>query len=295
MPNSRARKLNLRANDNLGFFGEFTQETEETQEFRIWNAPPKLLALYSYTRKSRSVPAKTTNNRHFSERRRFVMIDKRAVWEDITAMVEAAVGTAFYYTLVSRCWLDSLEGDTAIVATDTEFMVSLVRKRASRALGFAFSEYKGAPVSVQIVQGNPRIHAPMVNPEDEEYVVHIRSQVASSPYDREQAEKCELAILHQRYGDIMGIVDNHPLFKRACRDIDKGGWGIFPQLLTNACKDYGVIAVRNGLSFVANRPSAKKPRALFFTLLREGKFGHRLVVGANHYGPGRALEQEAIG
>lgn len=88
----------------------------------------------------------------------------------------------------------------------------------------------------------------------------------SEPGDEDEAT------LFQKYKDIMGIVDNHPVFRKATLQVEKGGWGIFPQILTNKCKEYGVMAVLNGIRYVANKPSVKNPRAFFLHALEKGQF-----------------------
>ena len=36
----------------------------------------------------------------------------------------------------------------------------------------------------------------------------------------------------------MGIVDNHPVFTDATKPIVQGGWGIFPEILTNVTETH---------------------------------------------------------
>jgi hypothetical protein len=196
------------------------------------------------------------------------MLDKKLLWKMAVDLLEAELGPALFHMLRDGCYLDSVEDGVAIVAAETEHMRDFYRKRSAQPLKEAFSKLLKRPVTVKFAVGHPRI------------IENKPKSPPSSQQSHPQTNDAELALLHERYGDIMGIVDHHPVFKKASMPVDKGGWGIFPQLLTNACKDYGVMPVLNGLRFVANRPSVVNPRAFFFTALRKGQFGHRLAVGA---------------
>lgn len=198
------------------------------------------------------------------------MLDKKVIWGNITAIVEEAVGSGVFHILVSNCYLESLEHGVATVAVSSQFFMNTIQRKALHKIEVAFMEHLNRSVKVKLALGHSRLFE------------HPAPELSDVP--EEERENTELAMLHERYGDIMGIVDNHPVFKKATRPVEKGGWGIFPQLLTNACKDYGVMAILNGLRFIANRPSAINPRALFFTALKKGQFGRKLTSSVSMVG-----------
>ncbi len=96
------------------------------------------------------------------------------------------------------------------------------------------------------------------------------------------AKKCtptgEASVLFDRYGDVMGVVDQHPAFRKATTPIDQGGWGLFPQALTNACKQHstdgdlgtGVLKVLEAIRYTANYRAARNKAAFFWAVLRNG-------------------------
>lgn len=85
-------------------------------------------------------------------------------------------------------------------------------------------------------------------------------------------------MLFERYGDVMGVVDNHPMFKRATLPVADGGWGVYPQALTNACKQHsingdlgtGVLKVLEALRFTANYRAARNKASFLWSVLRNG-------------------------
>lgn len=88
----------------------------------------------------------------------------------------------------------------------------------------------------------------------------------------------EADLLLERYGDIMGVVDNHPAFQMATKPLREGGWGLYPQALTNACKTQseqgdistGVAKVLQALRFTANYRAARNKASFFWAVLRNG-------------------------
>lgn len=89
----------------------------------------------------------------------------------------------------------------------------------------------------------------------------------------------EASMLFERYGDIMGVIDNHPLFKPVTRAREDGGWGIYPQALTNAVKKYavdgdygaGLDKVLDAIRYTKNYPAARNKAAFFWSVMENGK------------------------
>jgi hypothetical protein len=91
-----------------------------------------------------------------------------------------------------------------------------------------------------------------------------------SPVATDASISPETAILLDRYGDIMGVVDNHPAFKRAIQQ-----WEVFPQALTEACKRHGLDTVLDAIRYTANYPAAKHKGRFLFAVLKNGKKAKR--------------------
>lgn len=200
------------------------------------------------------------------------ILDKKALWKEAVEAIEATISPGLFQLLLNQCYLDSVEDGVAIVMTDSEFMQGMVQRKAVRQLRFAFGEIMGREVKVRTAVGHPRIFESKQN-----QPISIQSTGGNPPQD-------ELAILHDKYGDIMGIVDDHPVFKKASIKADKGGWGIWPQLLTNACKDFGVIETLTALRYIANKPNIRNPRGYFIDMRDTGRIGNRLAKSASVIG-----------
>ena len=265
-PSHAPAKVDSRRQEHPGFLGlQVTQETKETQDLKVVSKRPTQAAqTESYNaKKSPSPPKDELTQAPW----------KKALWTSLVDDIEAKLPSqALFFMLRDVAWLDRLEGKIAFVATESEFSRAMLARKVCKPLGSALSQRLNRPVRVQFIVGRHRLW----EAERAGRAVAVLYDPVLKPEKTDEA--AELAILHERYGDIMGIVDNYPVFKKASLPVNKGGWGIFPQLLTEACKDYGVIPILNGLRFIANRPSIVNPRGFFFYALKKGQFGHRLAV-----------------
>jgi len=211
------------------------------------------------------------------------------------------------YMLQDQAYLDSLERGHAVVGVKTWTLLEMLeRKRIVPLLEQAFSELTGKPVQVKLAHGRPRIVErkppnpikPHLRPCGQCQQAPENCQCNYGPWPQHESESVEtpnladtiqwaspeLGALHAQYGDIMGIVDHHPVFVQATKPLIQGGWGIFNKELTNLCKDYGVLTVLKGLRDVASKPHVDRPRAYFLKNLKAGVYGHRLATSANILG-----------
>ncbi len=104
----------------------------------------------------------------------------------------------------------------------------------------------------------------------------------AAQYESYNAKKvglgAEAGMLFERYGDVMGIVDNHPTFRKATAPVAEGGWGVYPQALTRACKEHsldgdlgtGVLKVLEALRYTANYRAARNKASFLWAVLRNG-------------------------
>ena len=199
--------------------------------------------------------------------------DKQRLWQHITETLSESIDPGLFFMLRQDAYLDSLELGKAVIAVRTESLQVICEKKLARSLQKVFAETLNRPVTLSIVLGGPRI-------------IEKRSNQAFAGQDTSTPESsAELALPHRQYGDIMGIVDNHPVFRQASLPLTQGGWGIFPQVLTNACKDYGVLTILDGLRDTASRTQVRNPRAFFLSALKRGDYGYKLARGASIIGP----------
>jgi hypothetical protein len=118
------------------------------------------------------------------------------------------------------------------------------------------------------------------NQETKRILADCSTQVA--PIESYKAQKSALTpeaeMLFERYGDVMGIVDNHPTFRKATAPIAEGGWGVYPQALTRACKEHsidgdlgtGVLKVLEAIRYTANYRAARNKASFLWAVLRNG-------------------------
>ena len=202
--------------------------------------------------------------------------DKRSLWQDALTLAQEQAGFEVFTILQNKAYLDSIEQGVALIGAKSWTWVEVLeKKRIKPLLENVLSELLHQPIRVKLVVGRPRI-IEKASPKP------IR---LSAPAGQINWSDPELGTLFEQYGDIMGIVDNHPVFMQATKPIAAGGWGIFPAILTNACKDYGVIPVLNGLRDTATKPRVTRPRAYFLRCLKSGVYGHKLAMSASIIGP----------
>lgn len=191
--------------------------------------------------------------------------NKAEIWKQATRALAEEVDPGVMNMLhYGKAYLDSIERDIALIGVQSGVYEQMLnRRRIDEKLAKILSDLCGKSVRVLFVNGRPRIIERRKN-----------QPVEPSPASEEE----ELAMLHAKYGDIMGIVNRHPVFVRATTPMVHGGWGYHKEVLTNYCKDYGPVAVLKGLREVAADPSVKRPRVFFRDELKAGRWGHKLTV-----------------
>jgi hypothetical protein len=200
------------------------------------------------------------------------ILDKKGFWLDVVDGLADRLDSGFYFMLRNNAYLDRIERGEATVAVGSASLQRLCERKYARTIAKALSEGLDQGITVSFVHGPARIHE---KPRNE-----------SGPRDNtvDCTEDMELAMLHDQYGDIMSIVDNYPVFRFASLPLTAGGWGIFPQLLTNSCKEYGVLTVLAGLRDIAGRANIRNPRGFFLMALERGDYGFKLAKGAKTLG-----------
>lgn len=200
--------------------------------------------------------------------------DKRRIWALVVRKVQEETRFDVLTLLQDKAYLDSLDNGIAIIGLKSSTWEEMLRRKGLvPVLQRVISELLKAEYHVRLVIGRPRI----IEPKTKKFnVANLKAA---------NQDEVELADLHIRYGDVMGIVDSHPLFLKASTPITAGGWGLFPQILTTICKEYGVMTVLECLRYVADQPHVTRPRAFFLKVLKSGQFGHRLAQGKAIIGP----------
>lgn len=222
-------------------------------------------------------------------------IDKRGLWQQVLAHVQEESGFDMYTMLQNQAYLDSVERGIAIIGVKSwHWIQTLERKRVHFLLQSVLSELMNQPIQIKLVIGHPRLIEKAPTPKPKPCGLCLQRPEACTceygPHPHPELPKInwshpELGALHEQYGDIMGIIHNHPVFVHAITPIDQGGWGIFPEILTNACKDYGAHVILKGLRQTGQAARVKQPRAYFLDNLEAGVYGHKLARSADILGP----------
>lgn len=104
----------------------------------------------------------------------------------------------------------------------------------------------------------------------------ISTQAASS-MSSYKAQKCqnpaenpEVAMLLERYGDIRGVMTDHPLFRRIQKPLDEGGWGTGLAGLIWLAKEFGLERVLWAARQAKDYQGARDRGAVFNHAVRNG-------------------------
>jgi hypothetical protein len=208
------------------------------------------------------------------------IIDKKAFWENILLESVEILDNLIFYSVYQRYYLDSIHDNYAIIVAQTDVYRNFFLKNALRPIQTTFRKVLKKPdFQLRVAVSK----APLLEELLPEGNYHL-------PFSPEVDNKSDINTLHARYGDIMGIVDNHPLFVKVQMPLERGGWACWPQALTNRCKEYGIMPVLNAIRYVGNMPNAKNRRALLFHVIDNGHFGPKLTITPSLVG--HALPEE---
>lgn len=205
------------------------------------------------------------------------IIDKKAFWREVLDDLSDQIDPGLYFQLREKSYVDRIEPGKVVIAVLSEAMKHNCEKKYLYKIGRALSDALEHQVQVTFVHGPPRIFVKLPH--------------------RLQPTEYRLKALHDVHGDIMTIVNNDDFFRKVSTPLEHGGWGIFPEVLTNACKDYGVIAVQEGLAKVADMPKVENARGFFDAALKRGDFGEKLTRSADNLGlrhDGKKIDETTI-
>jgi hypothetical protein len=190
--------------------------------------------------------------------------DKKRLWQSVLDDICDEMDMGVYFSLQEKGYIDRLEQDKVVIGVFSQAIKAQCETKYRFRIAHAFSAALERKVDVLFVDGAPRIFVQL-------------------PY-QDKPREVRLKILHGDHGDIMSIVDNDPLFKKVALPLEQGGWGMNPKKLTNDCKDYGVVAVQDGLARIAGKAEVKKHAVVFEKALKRGEFGGKLPRGADILG-----------
>jgi hypothetical protein len=190
--------------------------------------------------------------------------DKKRLWQNILDDLCDDLDTGLYFSLQEKAYIERIDPDKVVIGVFSQAIKTQCEKQYRFKIGKACSAALERKVEVLFAEAAPRLYVDL-------------------PFEEKPREVRE-AILHGDHGDIMTIVDNDPLFKKVALPLEEGGWGMNPKKLTNDCKDYGVVAVQDGLARVARKEFVKKPAIYFEKALKRGDFGGKLPRGADILG-----------
>jgi hypothetical protein len=196
------------------------------------------------------------------------VIDKKAFWSDLLDDLYGVMDTGFYFMLKNEAYIDRIEDNVesyrAVIACKSETLKTKFEQKYMPTITKAFVGALGRKVTITLVHGPARIFHKIPNADE------------SPDYRREE--------LFRKHHHIMGIVMNDAIFRQASLPVEEGGWGIFPEKLTNHCVDYGVIKIQDAIAKVARMPKVDNARGFFDFCLERGDFGPKLKRGADILG-----------
>lgn len=161
----------------------------------------------------------------------------QALWLEIQEALKADLNTAAWETWIKPSRLDSIEDSVATLAIPSEFNRDLVAKRYRPIIEEALSAKVRQPITLRLrvdtglelpIPATKPVIQPAATPNDTQATpCAYPANNPKYPLARSQnpTNSPEVALLLEKYGDIRGVMKNHPFFKRIQRPIEDGGWG----------------------------------------------------------------------
>ncbi len=188
------------------------------------------------------------------------MQDNKALWLQIWEDCRPELGEAMYLGGKSFYALDGVHEGVATIISPTKYGQEDFLRRAIKPLKAALAKRFTAELRVQVVVKEP------------EATAQQRVYATAEPSSRVGKG------LFDEYTDLMDVIDRHPSFTKVTAPLSAGGWELFQQALTNACKAKsvdgdlatGVEYVLAVIEYVGKQRNARSKAAIFWSVLKNG-------------------------
>ncbi len=195
-----------------------------------------------------------------------------AIWQAVQQILHSELSRPGYETWIAPCRMLSLENQVVTLVTGTEFSVSIIDRRYGPAIKRAFAQVLGQPIRLRY-QAIPEQEQPQ--PSQIPDLQPKRASSAEKPkYPLAQFQNPtnnpQVALLLERYGDIRGVMKNHPFFKRIQLPVDEGGWGTDLAGLIYFAKEYTLERVLWAAKQAKEYQGADSRGAVFTHAIRKG-------------------------
>lgn len=164
-------------------------------------------------------------------------------WPVILQTLRAIVSRPVFTTWIEPTRFESLANGTLTLSVETEFCRKIISKRYRDNLEAAAELVLGEPTRLRLLVDGTMSTA--IRHEDNQQAVELppcpnAADNDKYPLARFQNPKNnpEVAALLEKYGDILGVMKNHPFFKRIQRPEAEGGWNTGLGGLISLAKEY---------------------------------------------------------
>ncbi len=203
------------------------------------------------------------------------------LWQTVQKILQSELSLAAYETWIVPCHLVSITEQEITLATGTDFSLSIIDRRYGTVIKQAFSQVLGRSVRLRY----------QVSPELEQTKPETRSSSSTAPNAmpvsnlttpptvkpeyplarfQNPTNNPQVAMLLERYGDIRGVMKNHPFFKRIQKPVEEGGWGTDLGGLIYFAKEYTLERVLWAAKQAKEYQGADSRGAVFTHAVRKG-------------------------
>lgn len=200
--------------------------------------------------------------------------------DDATArqLLLSELGKPAYDTWLSPCRILFSGNGTAILLTPSAFSRNLLVKRYGKSIKRTLTTLMGQKIDLQIRvdESLEQVKTAPV-PDRNDPIPDAQAKDGGSLSTGARALQ-EASLLLEQHGNIMDVIDHSPFFRKVIAPLQEGGWGIYPQSLTNACKiqsregdlTTGLAAVIHAVRYTAGYRAARSKARFFWAALRNG-------------------------
>mgnify|MGYP003940890567 CR=1 FL=1 len=202
-----------------------------------------------------------------------------ALWQAVQQLLQSELSLAVYETWIAPCRLESIDHQMVTLATSTDFSVSIIDRRYGSAIRQAFNQVLGQPIRLRY-QVVPELEPPKprqtsaVTSGAITFSAPNTAQVVQPEYPlarlQNPTNNQQVALLLERYGDIRGVMKNHPFFQRIQLPVDEGGWGTDLAGLIYFAKEYTLERVLWAAKQAKEYQGSRSRGAVFTHAVRKG-------------------------
>jgi hypothetical protein len=205
-----------------------------------------------------------------------IVLALETFWGHLQDTLQAKMSGPTFTTWIAPCRFVSVDETTIKLAVPSDFSRVIIHQRYREVITQAAEALLGWPVALRLVvdksldSASPAPSALKV----ENKPTPQASQTVKREYPlakfQNPTNNPEVALLLEKYGDIRGVMKNHPFFKRIQKPVEEGGWGTDLGGLIYFAKEYTLERVLWAAKAAKDYQGAENRGSIFTHAIKKG-------------------------